>query len=434
MRNYGINKLTLTILVSILIIIVAAGGIYYATVYKPNENNETSQSSIYYADGMKEKVRTGNKVLLAELAAQDFHLYIDGDFIILEHDGQEAEFTDWNKNIALETPDMYYADFNGDGEKELLIRALEDVDKETGESIYCLYAIFIEQGEDGEYKYSVSYANRSSWYITFNNSISSEMSQPALNKKRLQLVMTSAQNTISYDSITGLVKTAERAWYVRALSDEQGNYFTFDKWEKGLGIINVNEDNTITVDVNIYASYKETEQKQIIGKIRCGLSLYGKLFSITEKSVTFNPESSLYVTDPRSAAEESWQYTFTNTASYSSANDKIINSANVHFYLNKQSRSERVSFTGSTKETLALEKVVLSENEIKLYAKSGFSFSEQDIKNHKFSVTINSAGNEYDASYSASAADENGVQVLTITLDKSYSLASFIDVTIRFGD
>ncbi len=86
-----------------------------------NPSETTEQYSVYQADGMKDRER-GGRVLLTELKQDDFHLYSEGEYVILVHNGQETEFSDWSKNITVETPDMYYYDFNGDGEKELLIR------------------------------------------------------------------------------------------------------------------------------------------------------------------------------------------------------------------------------------------------------------------------------------------------------------------------
>lgn len=426
------NKPIVIILTLILVIISVGGGLYYTKVYKPSTMVVPDENSIYIASGMKEKVKTGNRILLAELEEEDFHLYADGDYIILVHDNQEAEFTDWSENITKETPDMYYDDFNDDGNNELVIRALENVDENTGQSVYCLYALLISQDENGIYQYNVSCADRASWYPTYSNAVISEISQPVSYMNRLQIVMAASSSTISYDLSTGLSKNAERVWYSRALADEKGNNYTFDSWEKGPGIISLDKENNINVNIDVFAYYKETDEPQKIGVIRCGLTMEDSSFTIAKRSVFFVPEPSLTVTDPRSAAEEKWQYSFTNTASYS-ANDKTIDSLSGRFNLNKESRDEKVSFEKGTGEINALDKVVFADDSVKLYAKKGFAFSNQTIESGKYSVTIYKNGVLCNTALSASAGTENGTDVLTFTLDKSYPMEEIKEVRVNFG-
>ena len=69
------KKTTAIIITIIMLAVFVAGGLLYSKVYKPAHTNET-QSSVYYAQGMN-KSRSGNKVLLAELENDDFHLYKD---------------------------------------------------------------------------------------------------------------------------------------------------------------------------------------------------------------------------------------------------------------------------------------------------------------------------------------------------------------------
>lgn len=424
------KKTTAIIITIIMLAVFVAGGLLYSKVYKPAHTNET-QSSVYYAQGMN-KSRSGNKVLLAELENDDFHLYKDGDYIILSHGGQETEFSDWSEYIADETPQMYYDDYNDDGEKELLIRALEGTDERTKEKYYCVYVLFITTDENGKYKYSVTMANRSTWYTTFSNLVNCEVSQPTINKKRVQLVMEQSGKSIAYDSATGIVN-GSRGWYIKSLTDEKGNYLTFKDWYMGPGIITVNTDKkTLDIKINIYITYNETSADQLGGVMTCGLTLIGNSFSVTQRSVTFKTTDEYKISSLLKTPDKDWSYTSENSAPYSSS-DKVLDNISARHSLKNDVASDRTNFSGNGTENAALDKIVITQNAVKLYAKQGYIFPEKAVAAGLYTLNIDVEGVRCDITLSAEVSTENGISVLTYNLDKNYTREELQNFTFKVG-
>lgn len=285
------KKVSITVLCVVLVVLIAVFGVLYVKEYKPKIDKEPNVSNVYVPDKLN-KAEKGEKVLLAELKEEDFKLYSAGDYVILSHNGQETEFSNWSKNIGAEIPQLYYDDFNYDGQKELVIKVYKETDKDTNEKIYCLYVLFITKDKDGKDVYDVCYVDRASWFSSFSNMLLAEMTQ--LDDK-IQFAMGSGNSPIAYDDKTG-ISTSEHTWFVKALHDEAGKSYTLKNWEKGPGIIVVDEENkTIDVHVMILATYNETTVKQNIGYIKVGLNVYNDSVSLREKSVNFTPNEKYVV-------------------------------------------------------------------------------------------------------------------------------------------
>lgn len=424
------KKSTIFIITFIFLAVFICFSIYYAKVYKPAHTPEQT-SAVYVANGMERK-KTGNRILLAELAEDDIHLYYDGGYTILVHEGRETEFDNWSKMIAEEKPELYYIDFNGDKQKDILVRALEGTDEKTKEKYYCVYVITVTKDENENYKYEIFYANRSTWYSIFDQTLNRQTSQPIYNPKRIQFVMNLTTSTISYDSTTGIANNS-RAWYVKALSDGKNNYYTLKDWYIGTPILTVDtKEPCINVQANYYITYNETDEVQLGGKLNCGLSLTGRDFKITNKSVKLIPAPEYTVTSLLKLADKDWNYTFKNTAPYSSS-DKIIDNTTFKCTMQSTTPEESTIFSGDTEEAKALDRITLTKNSIKLYAKSGYRFSEDVINKLKYSVTVNVNGVNADITLSASLNEENGTSVLTFVLDKDYPKTELERFVVNLG-
>ncbi len=426
------KKTSVVIMSVVLVALVAIFGFLYVKEYKPNIDKKPDFNNIYIPKKINESVK-GEKVLLAELKEEDFHLYSAGDYVVLAHGGQEAEFNDWSKNISKETPALYYNDFDGDGSKELVIRALKEVDEKTKEKVYCLYVLFISQDKEGKFVYDVSFVDRAGWYKSFSQMLNAEMSQPVSCNNRLQFAMNGTNDTIAYDSKTGLAVNGH-VWFARALADNTGKYYKFKSWEKGPGIFVVDNDKKqINVDVLVYASYDGVSTKQKVGAIRFGLIVTNGSISIRSKSVDFIPNEEYVATDPNNVAKENWKCTFKNTAKYSKS-DKVIDKISINCdLLSSKNKEQNVSYSSKNDESVALDKVVVQNDTIKLYAKKGCSFAKTKTTSRDYSATIKVGNAECDTCYSATVETENDLSVLVYKLDKNYSAEELNNVYIRFG-
>lgn len=430
MERRGIS-ITAILMAIVLVILCAVGAVYHFKFYKDKRASDSHGMSLYEADGMK-KLERSERVLLNELADADFQLYAEGDYIILVHEGQETEFSDWGDMISSETPDMYYYDFNGDGDKELVIRALDSIDEKSGESVYCLYALLPYLDEEGNYNYTVGYGSHASWYTTLQEQVISEMSQPISCDKRLQLVMTNTYDTRSYDTATGIL-TEGRSWYATALSDGKGNYYTYESWEKGEGVYYIDEEEeglSISVRIPVYVSYSDVDTVQLMGHIYCGIDLNGSTFEVAKRSVGFSTNSIYAVSNPRNTADEPWSFSVSNNSSYSSA-DKIIDKLEIK--IDRQRGSTDATLGGVSGDGGAIRRIDVTDSTVTLYARSGYSFSPTVLENYDYSVFYNYDNIPFDMVYKHQLTTENGAQVLTITLDKSYPLNEFGGFRITFG-
>lgn len=424
------KKSTVFITTFVLLAVFIGFGAYYAKVYKPAHAQEAS-SSVYVPEGMNRE-KTGNRVLLAELKADDIQLYQDGGYTILVHSGHEAEFNNWTLKIKEETPQLYYIDFDEDGKKEVVVRALEGTDEKTGENYYCIYVVFITQDKDGNYKYEVVTANRATWYSIFNGAVQCEANQPVINSKRIQFVMQTLDKSIAYNVNTGIVQDS-RAWYIRALADDNNNYYTFKSWYLGPAVLDVDtENNYLSIHMNLYITYKETEEIQTGGLLNCGLAMEDKAFSVAKKSVTFVTAPEYRTTSLLKLADKDWNYTFINADSYSSS-DKIINKTSFRCTMQDGTAEENTIFSGTTDETKAIDRIVLDKNTMKLYAKAGYSFAPDIVSGHKYSVTVRVGGYDSDITLSASSGDENRRSVITFELDKDYPQEELKNFTVNLG-
>lgn len=423
------KKSTIIILTILFLILFIGSCLFYSKVYKPaHEKQETS--TMYYAQNMG-RSKSGKRVLLAELPEQDFQLYQDGDYIILTHGGQESEFDNWSRRIGDEEPQMYYLDFDGDGTQELIIRALEGIDKDTEQKQYVIYVLFVHTDENGQYSYDIMSANSETWNSLFNDALKCETTQPVLNKKRIQYVMQGTTLNINYDPVTG-ISSGTRAWYIKSLSDGKNNYYTLQSWYLGTPYIDVDtENNRISVRVNYYITYNETDEVQYGGIINGAIDIQNGDFDIAKQSVTFTTAEQYRVTTLQSMADKDWTYTFNN-------DDKTLPSArtikSTAFKCRVQSETnEHTIFSGTNDETKAIERIVVTKNTMKLYAKSGCSFSPDPINALNYSVTVQVGGVNSDITLSSSVDNENGVSVLTFVLDKDYPQDELTSFTVNIG-
>lgn len=422
MEERRINKPIVIILTVFLVLLCIFAFLYHSKVYTPKLESIKNQQTTYEV-GNKEPVKAGERVLLAEVAEADIQLYKDGDYVILVHEGRENEYTNWNRHIGEKPTEMYYYDFNEDEKNDIVIRAYEGDDDITGESVYGLYVIFINKDADGNYIYNVNYTNSDEWAFVFNSIITCRLNQLISTPKRIQFTMEYADMPIIFDEKTGLVTGDAHAWYILAPTAPSGEYCTLKSWEKGACVITIDpETMETTVDTAIYISYNETDKIQTAGKMRCRLSFKDGKYSIGERSIVFRVNDEAVTPSPLADIAEPWSTTFRNPGGMQSGN--VINNLALYclFNYNKIDKVYDLQpYSGYKNEAAGVDRLVINESEVKIYLKSGFSFSEDATKLPNFKVLINYSNKEYDIAQSAVITKENGREVLTIAFDRTYT-------------
>ena len=315
-------------LIAVLIAVIIAFA--FSVKYKNKKVIENNNENIITQEKSTEAL---SNELIAENKESGYKLFFDGETATLvSADNAKLEFSSWKKSIAISTPELYYNDFDGDGSKELIIKVVDSSNRVTGKTVYS-YELYLitPQTVDGEEKLSYSIARESTWKDVFNNAIKFEVTQLP-TKKFLQFAMNDINEKITYDEETGLTDN-KYVSYALALSDTKKNYYNILKYNRGLGVYNILEDGTITLDIQVIVNYNESNENHHIGNIHTEMIISDGQFRVKPKTISFETLDEYKVSDPRETAEEKWAYTINNTGSASSGNSKVIKAIDTGFSL-----------------------------------------------------------------------------------------------------
>lgn len=419
----------------IIVLVISAGvvfGVYYYTNGGGTSNNNQVSLTTVTKPAATEK--NSDRELLASLKDEGFYLYKSGKQIILLHNDREFEFNNWSSMIDAEPPEMYYANFDADDDKEILIRGVSDQNPDTGEYIYNLYLLNPEKDDDGNEAYTVSMASRTTWSSILDEYIIEELSQLKSCKKIAQFAMNNTGKTIAYNKTTGIAENGH-AGYFRALQDSDGKYMTVDKWSKGNGVYTITEDNKIEVDISIDITYKESNAVQNAGSIHFELSLSeNNAFLPTEKSLLFITADEYRVSDPRTADATAWSYTENNSDRSKASGDLVADWIKYSTNYDATITAQTQSYAGESTDMKIISKLVITNSYVEMTAKADCTFDRKAASSGEFSVIINEGTqDECDIAYTASVSKSGSNEVLKITFDKSYPRNEIKSVKINYG-
>lgn len=415
----------------VLLVILVAGGVITGAYFITHNAQKNPTPYLTTATKPAATEKNANKKLIASIEDEKIYLYTSDDAIILDFKGKVYEYTDWNKNITLEPPEMHYGNFDGDEAKELVIKGVDYIadDKTTIYSLYYLDPIV----DDGKDDFVVILFNRDSWSKLIDSGMKTEISQLISSKKTGQFVMDYADQNISYDKATGLTVN-EHVGFFKVLRNANGEYLTIDKWSRGNGIYSVTDDNKITCEVPIIVSYKSSNDTQVCGTLSFGLQigLQNKKY-ISAKSLLFKASDDYKISDPRTADNTAWSYREQNS-NRSSPKKKTIDWINYTPKFDKSITTQTVDFSAGGSDMNAISSLSITQGGMELTAKTGFSFSDS-YKKGDFSVIINSGtNNEYEISLDAKVSKSKaGNEVLTISFDKAYPISEIDSIQINYG-
>lgn len=420
----------------VLIVLVAAVGVVVGVYHYTSGNSgadNTPSANLTTVTKVPATEKNSNKVFLAELKDDGFSLYKTNNGVLLVHGDNETTFENWSSMIDVEAPQMYYANFDEDDDKELIIRAVSGVDDTSKQYIYDLYVLNIVKGSDGREAYQVTLASRSTWSNIIDEDITEEVSQLKSCKKTIQVSMIAGQKSIAYNKTTGIA-TNGYAGYARALQKENGEYCTIDKWSKGIGNYYINSKNHICIKIGVNIEYKDTEEVQQAGYIYFELSLdENNNFYVTERSMVFEANDKFKISDPRETSEKPWSYT-ENNQSAGSQSDKIIDWITYSPEFDTSITTQTLSYASQTNDIKDADKVKITDSYLEIISKDGYEFAKNNIDNGSYSVIINEGKeNEFDIAYKASIRTSGKKQILKITFDKSYPQSEIKTIIINFG-
>lgn len=414
------KKILPLIAVLIAVIIAFAFSVKYKNQKVVENNAENAVTQEKNTEALENK-------LIAENKESGYKLFFDGKTAtLMSSDNLKLEFSSWKKAISIAVPELYYNDFDGDGKKELIIKVIDSSNRVTGKTTYS-YELYLitQQTVDGVKKLDYSVARESTWKNVFNSAIKFEVTQ-LKTTKFLQFAMNDADEKITYDEETGLTDN-KYVSYALALSDTKKHYYTILKYNRGLGVYNILEDGTITLDIQIIVNYNESGENHHIGNIHTEMIISDGKFQVKPKTISFETLDEYKVNDPRETAKENWSYTINNTSPASSSNSKLIKSVDASFTVSTSTIHSQQGLAGEASDIKNASYIIFSQNAVSITAKDGFSFDKTQLDEGRFSVLLNN-GKE-DISYSAAIRDNT----LFIYFDKTYDRDKLGRVQIIFG-
>lgn len=285
----------ITVLAVVLAFLVVAGVLYYNKVYKPSVQQAVQETTSYKA-GEKEPQKAGKRTLVAKNSTVS--VYVDGDFVIIDNDGTEEEFSDWNENFGKYGTQVYYADFNSDGSKDIIIVDDEGEGDIKSKRLYGLYVLTLKD-EKSENTYKVSYTNSDNWLSNFNSIVTCSLNQLKIDPQIIQFVMDYNGVSVPLDADTGLAPEGTRAWYTETAKTENGENAKLKSVRLSDAYITYDEKtNSAEAQIYVYATY-DGAAEQNVGIITTGIEIYNGNLDIKEKSVVYSANEDLAVAAPK---------------------------------------------------------------------------------------------------------------------------------------
>jgi hypothetical protein len=285
----------ITVLAAVLAFLVVAGVLYYNKVYKPSVQQAVQETTSYKAGGT-EPQKAGKRTLVAKNSTVS--VYVDGDFVIIDNDGAEEEFSDWNENFGKYDTQVYYADFNSDGSKDIIIVDDEGEGDIKSKRLYGLYVLTLKN-EKSENTYKVSYTNSDNWLSNFNSIVTCSLNQLKIDPQIIQFVMDYNGVSVPLDADTGLAPEGTRAWYTETAKTENGENAKLKSVRLSDAYITYDEKtNSAEAQIYVYATY-DGAAEQNVGIITTGIEIYNGNLDIKEKSVVYSANEDLAVAAPK---------------------------------------------------------------------------------------------------------------------------------------
>lgn len=424
--------------VRIIVVLLIVSGIVFAYSYSYRQQKIADDIVLTTADmsAKKEKTTVAERKLIAQNKEGNYQLYIDGADVVLLHDGIEKVFDGWASDAKQETPKLFYKDYDGDGEGELLIQKINGVVNTNGKnvSVYNLYLVKPVE-KNGKIDFSVISATKDTWKVPFEEAIKTEMTQLKSCSKYIQFVMDDADVSFVYDKETGITHN-KYFGFARALRKSDGTYEVLERWNKGNGLYTVDSDGNITLDIQLFAYYKGVDDPQYVGDIHSEIAIMNGKFNIVPNTIEFVVNEEYKILSPILASSESWKSTIINSAQppVRQGDDMVIDWLEASFDLSTDFEERTLSFANYSSQIKCVDKVVITPGTIALTAKEGYSFSELMLKNGEYRVIMNpGTDNEYNIEYTGEIKTVKGRSVLKIVFDRTYNRFDLNGMVVKFG-
>ncbi|MCM1285390.1 MAG: hypothetical protein NC213_01165 [Acetobacter sp.] len=432
------------IIISAAALLALAGLFIFSTQYrdyKEAQKNITASYSTLPTVTKTTTETTTEKALsgvIVENKEGNYQMIVENNEVIITHGEYRSNFGSvWNNYIKAEMPEMYYHDFDGDGKKELILKMATDKFKSvaTGEYVnqYSLFLLDPHTTSKGEKVITYNLADKNSWKSPFENAIRCELTQLKSCDKILQFAMNNKDRKIIYDENTGITKN-KYAGYATARKGENGAYYTMRNWSKDLGIYDILDDGTITLDIQVLVSYQENNLIEQIGNIHCEMIVRNKSFDIKPNSIKFVATEGHKAYDPRKSAQTDWQVKISNSSEAPAISNKALDWIKFDIDVTNAPAQQNLFFSEKESKIKYIDEIIFDKRSVTLIAKSGYGFSSSLINSQCFSVAVNAGTkNQVEIGYQCSETDIGSQKALVITFDRTYDQKDLKNLAISFS-
>lgn len=427
MKNY----LKIILVIMIILCSVSAG---YVAADKTSKSNDYAKNSITTTKMAVTEKNMDERVALFQSKQDDYYIYSQGTKVILVHGGKEFEFDNWSKYITLEKPTVYATDLDRNGDLELAIRIVGNVDS-NGKYYHYVYALNERKNEKGELDYFVTAFTQGSVFSLIDDKVTSEVSQLPTSKGTGVFAMCMNYTTIKYDKKSGIPDDKSYYCLFRTLKDENGQYLDISHWKKDLADFEV-EDKAILVTMPITMTYSNGA-KQNAGYARCKFDLYPEgSANVLGGSFIFVPNQEYRVFGLNYSSDKKWNKKIVNTTN-AVPDDKIIDSFNIKCNFT-DSKAQKLDFATLGGDLNGISKIYATESYVEFTAKAGCRFNQEIADKNRFSLMMKAVDKgswiSLDIGNLATiSTDKAGIEVLRISFDKSYKQEVTGDIDITFG-
>ena len=287
--------------IALIIALVLLGTIFgLSATYRNHKQAETMKTTNRPIVNTTQDKEITDEDIVVQTEDGKYKLYYKNNIATLTYEDAKLEFFTWGRSIELETPGLYYMDFDDDGKNELIIKLIDSFNdvKENSASTYSLF--FVKPVTDGNGETTLSFfdAQSSLWKKSFDAYVNEEISQLKTDKSCIQFVMTNNDNQITYDEKTGITNN-KYVGFAKADSNEKGEPYTVLSYYKGAGVYSIDEDGSISLDIQLFVTYEEVKDAYQIGNIHCDIAFDSTHFYIQEDTISFVALEEYEIADPR---------------------------------------------------------------------------------------------------------------------------------------
>lgn len=396
----------------------------------------------------KGETTTQKTQLIHEDKESGYKFYLVDDKGYIEHNGLRKEKGGWGWVLSACKIETHYGDFDGDGEKELIVlyaniaekaNDLLITDDKTDFTNYHTTVAMIKEAKDSAGRttdFNCLYADEKTWKKPFSQAISLQTNQLKSCTKYLQIVMDDNDTQLEYDKKTG-ISDNKYVFYAKALKTPKSDtYSKLIKWNKGAGNYYVNKDGKLCLSIMVLGYYEGWDKAQYIGNIDTEIAINRSgVLDMKPSTIKFTANDRYVMPDPRKETKEKFTYTITNSSPATTiTTDKNIDWLEATFNANKGVTEELLSFGDLNSQIKDVETVKITQSYIELTAKAGFAFSDRVTDDGDYSLVINEgAKDEREISYKSQIIKKDGVSVLKITFDKKYKRSELEKLSLKFG-